>query len=79
MTGSPASLYLDLLERVLTRQVFDELLVPVKPDRRRKRLLLQPLQALARRRGFALGQVVDTERRFLGEPAEAESERGSDS
>ena len=61
-------LYLELIKRVLTRSLFDEVLVPVSPERFHKRAVARPLQAVLGRAGFVLARRVDLRDAYLDSP-----------
>lgn len=78
MNGDPASLYLDLMKRVLTRELFlDEEVAPIGEPGGVEGLALRPLLALAKRRGWEIAAPTrrDAEARALGRdwPARADT------
>jgi O-methyltransferase len=70
MTTGPTTLYLELVKRVLTRSLFDEVLVPVSPDSRLKRSVLRPVQAILDRGRFVIARSVDLREAFAESPPE---------
>lgn len=70
LTNAPSveSRYLELLGRALTRQLFDEVLVPVAPQAPLKRRVIGLIARVLRRRGLVVARELSTADVFADSP-----------